>query len=62
MVGPMISGLAALIMFLPVGKMLIFFVMDNEVYANTGGQTSKATPASAIAKFSAGGKHTSKKI
>ena len=32
------------------------------VYANTGGQTSKATPASAIAKFSAGGKHTSKKI
>ncbi|MET1240902.1 pyruvate:ferredoxin (flavodoxin) oxidoreductase, partial [Enterococcus faecalis] len=31
------------------------------VYANTGGQTSKATPASAIAKFSAGGKHTSKK-
>lgn len=37
------------------------FVMDNEVYANTGGQTSKATPASAIAKFSAGGKQTSKK-
>lgn len=37
------------------------FVMDNEVYANTGGQTSKATPAAAIAKFSAGGKQTSKK-
>ena len=26
-------------------------VLDNEVYSNTGGQTSKATPASAIAKF-----------
>lgn len=37
------------------------FVMDNEVYANTGGQTSKATPSAAIAKFSAGGKQTSKK-
>jgi pyruvate-ferredoxin/flavodoxin oxidoreductase len=36
-------------------------VMDNEVYSNTGGQTSKATPASAIAKFSAGGKYQSKK-
>lgn len=36
-------------------------VMDNEVYANTGGQTSKATPASAIAKFSASGKYEGKK-
>lgn len=36
-------------------------VMDNEVYSNTGGQTSKATPASAIAKFSANGKFVSKK-
>ncbi|WP_163653771.1 pyruvate:ferredoxin (flavodoxin) oxidoreductase [Listeria sp. PSOL-1] len=36
-------------------------VMDNEVYSNTGGQTSKATPAAAIAKFSAGGKQTAKK-
>ncbi|MBO1305455.1 pyruvate:ferredoxin (flavodoxin) oxidoreductase [Enterococcus sp. 669A] len=36
-------------------------VMDNEVYSNTGGQTSKATPASAIAKFSANGKYASKK-
>ncbi len=43
------------------GEDVNIFVMDNEVYANTGGQTSKATPASAIAKFSAGGKHTSKK-
>lgn len=36
-------------------------VLDNEVYSNTGGQTSKATPISAIAKFSASGKHASKK-
>ncbi|MTD38132.1 pyruvate:ferredoxin (flavodoxin) oxidoreductase [Erwinia sp. CPCC 100877] len=43
------------------GEDVNIFVMDNEVYANTGGQTSKATPAAAIAKFSAGGKQTSKK-
>jgi pyruvate-ferredoxin/flavodoxin oxidoreductase len=36
-------------------------VLDTEVYSNTGGQTSKATPLSAIAKFSAGGKPTFKK-
>ena len=36
-------------------------VMDNEVYANTGGQVSKATPASAIAQFAAGGKSGAKK-
>lgn len=36
-------------------------VLDNEVYANTGGQTSKATPAAAIAKFSANGKFEAKK-
>ncbi|OQO71610.1 pyruvate:ferredoxin (flavodoxin) oxidoreductase [Enterococcus villorum] len=36
-------------------------VLDNEVYSNTGGQMSKATPASAIAKFSASGKYASKK-
>lgn len=36
-------------------------VLDNEVYSNTGGQMSKATPVSAIAKFSAGGKYVSKK-
>lgn len=36
-------------------------VLDTEVYSNTGGQTSKATPLSAIAKFSAGGKPIKKK-
>ena len=35
--------------------------MDTEVYSNTGGQSSKATPTSAIAKFAAGGKRTKKK-
>jgi pyruvate-ferredoxin/flavodoxin oxidoreductase len=36
-------------------------VLDTEVYSNTGGQTSKATPVGAVAKFSAGGKATAKK-
>ncbi|MDR0921507.1 MAG: pyruvate:ferredoxin (flavodoxin) oxidoreductase [Lactobacillales bacterium] len=36
-------------------------VLDNEVYSNTGGQVSKATPTSAIAKFAASGKYISKK-
>ncbi len=36
-------------------------VLDTEVYSNTGGQTSKATPRGAVAKFSAGGKDAAKK-
>ncbi len=36
-------------------------VLDTEVYSNTGGQASKATPRGAIAKFAAGGKPTKKK-
>jgi pyruvate-ferredoxin/flavodoxin oxidoreductase len=36
-------------------------VLDTEVYSNTGGQTSKATPRGAVAKFSSGGKKTAKK-
>lgn len=36
-------------------------VLDTEVYSNTGGQTSKATPKGAVAKFSAGGKASTKK-
>jgi pyruvate-ferredoxin/flavodoxin oxidoreductase len=35
--------------------------MDTEVYSNTGGQSSKATPQAAVAKFAAGGKSTAKK-
>jgi pyruvate-ferredoxin/flavodoxin oxidoreductase len=36
-------------------------VLDTEVYSNTGGQMSKATPRGAVAKFAAAGKRTSKK-
>lgn len=36
-------------------------VLDTEVYSNTGGQASKATPKGAVAKFAAGGKTTDKK-
>ncbi|MCW8964339.1 MAG: thiamine pyrophosphate-dependent enzyme, partial [Gammaproteobacteria bacterium] len=36
-------------------------VLDTEVYSNTGGQTSKATPRGAVAKFSAAGKASPKK-
>ena len=36
-------------------------VLDTEVYSNTGGQTSKATPLGASAKFSVSGKRTGKK-
>ena len=36
-------------------------VLDTEVYSNTGGQSSKSSQASSIAKFAAGGKATSKK-
>ena len=36
-------------------------VLDTETYSNTGGQASKSTQASAIAKFAAGGKVTAKK-
>ena len=43
------------------GEDVNMLVLDNEVYSNTGGQTSKATPASAIAKFSAQGKYAAKK-
>ncbi|MHB1463109.1 MAG: pyruvate:ferredoxin (flavodoxin) oxidoreductase [Armatimonadota bacterium] len=36
-------------------------VLDTEVYSNTGGQASKATPFGAVAKFASGGKETGKK-
>ena len=36
-------------------------VVDNELYANTGGQASKATPIGAVAQFAASGKKTPKK-
>jgi pyruvate:ferredoxin (flavodoxin) oxidoreductase, homodimeric len=43
------------------GRDVNILVLDTEVYSNTGGQTSKATPLGAVAKFSAGGKPTPKK-
>jgi pyruvate-ferredoxin/flavodoxin oxidoreductase len=43
------------------GKDLNVLVFDTEVYSNTGGQSSKATPTGAIAQFAAGGKETKKK-
>ncbi|HFD80267.1 MAG TPA: pyruvate:ferredoxin (flavodoxin) oxidoreductase [Gammaproteobacteria bacterium] len=43
------------------GEDVNILVLDTEVYSNTGGQTSKATPRGAVAKFSAGGKPNAKK-
>ncbi len=43
------------------GRNVNILVLDTEVYSNTGGQTSKATPRGAVAKFSAGGKPSPKK-
>ncbi|OFI06530.1 pyruvate-flavodoxin oxidoreductase [Clostridium acetireducens DSM 10703] len=43
------------------GEDVNVFVFDTEVYSNTGGQSSKATPNAAVAKFAAAGKRTKKK-
>ncbi len=43
------------------GENVNILVFDTEVYSNTGGQSSKATPAAAIAMFAASGKRTKKK-
>ncbi|HIP76127.1 MAG TPA: pyruvate:ferredoxin (flavodoxin) oxidoreductase, partial [Psychromonas hadalis] len=43
------------------GRDVNILVMDTEVYSNTGGQSSKATPAAAVAKFASGGKAQAKK-
>ena len=43
------------------GKDVNILVLDTEVYSNTGGQASKATPLGAIAKFAASGKRVRKK-
>ncbi|HHU37187.1 MAG TPA: pyruvate:ferredoxin (flavodoxin) oxidoreductase [Treponema sp.] len=43
------------------GRDINVLVLDTEVYSNTGGQMSKATPIGAVAKFAASGKETSKK-
>jgi len=43
------------------GRNVNLLVLDTEVYSNTGGQASKATPRGAVAKFAAGGKPAPKK-
>lgn len=43
------------------GEDINILVMDTEVYSNTGGQSSKATPTAAVAKFAASGKRVRKK-
>jgi pyruvate-ferredoxin/flavodoxin oxidoreductase len=43
------------------GRNVNILVMDTEVYSNTGGQASKATPRAAVAKFAANGKDAKKK-
>ena len=46
---------------LAMGDDVNVLVMDTEVYSNTGGQSSKATPTGSVAKFAAAGKRTGKK-
>jgi pyruvate-ferredoxin/flavodoxin oxidoreductase len=46
---------------LAMGRNVNVLVLDTEVYSNTGGQCSKATPRGAVAKFAAGGKPTAAK-
>lgn len=46
---------------LAAGEDVNILVLDTEVYSNTGGQSSKATPTAAIAQFAAAGKRTKKK-
>ncbi|WP_303901303.1 pyruvate:ferredoxin (flavodoxin) oxidoreductase [Thiohalomonas denitrificans] len=54
-------GFGGLDHVLASGRNVNILVLDTEVYSNTGGQTSKATPRGAVAKFSAGGKPGAKK-
>jgi pyruvate-ferredoxin/flavodoxin oxidoreductase len=54
-------GYGGLDQVLSSGRNVNILVLDTEVYSNTGGQASKATPRGAVAKFAAAGKSTSKK-
>jgi pyruvate-ferredoxin/flavodoxin oxidoreductase len=54
-------GFGGLDHVLSSGRDINVLVLDTEVYSNTGGQASKATPRGAVAKFSAAGKRTAKK-
>jgi pyruvate-ferredoxin/flavodoxin oxidoreductase len=54
-------GFGGLDHVLSTGRDVNILVLDTEVYSNTGGQASKATPRAAVAKFAAGGKAVGKK-
>ncbi|MGX6993186.1 pyruvate:ferredoxin (flavodoxin) oxidoreductase [Vagococcus penaei] len=54
-------GFSGLDHVLASGEDVNLFVLDNEMYSNTGGQVSKATPTAAITKFTSSGKRTAKK-
>jgi pyruvate-ferredoxin/flavodoxin oxidoreductase len=54
-------GFGGLDHVLASGRDVNVLVLDTEVYSNTGGQQSKATPLGAVAKFASAGKETSKK-
>ena len=54
-------GFGGLDHVLASGRDVNILVLDTEVYSNTGGQMSKSTPRSAVAKFSSGGKQLPKK-
>ena len=54
-------GFGGLDHVLASGRNVNVLVLDTEVYSNTGGQASKATPRGAVAKFAASGKVTAKK-
>ena len=54
-------GFGGLDHVLSSGRDVNILILDTEVYSNTGGQASKATPRGAVAKFAASGKGTGKK-
>ena len=54
-------GFGGLDHVIATGEDVNLLVMDTEIYSNTGGQSSKATPTAAVAKFAAAGKKVRKK-
>ncbi len=54
-------GFGGLDHVISTGENVNVFIVDTEVYSNTGGQSSKATPMGAVAKFASSGKKTRKK-
>src|SRR5699024_8389534 len=54
-------GYSGLDHVISTGEDVNILVFDTEVYSNTGGQSSKATPAGSVAKFAYSGKQTKKK-